>query len=73
MDRRYDILEAESVRDIESYHNNIFDKNIKKTKTNSAGEKVEINAERMPYIVIIIDELADIMTSYPRDLRRLPR
>ena len=50
MDRRYDILEAESVRDIESYHNH------------GGG------SDRLPYIVIIIDELADIMSSYPREL-----
>ncbi|MFA6524234.1 MAG: DNA translocase FtsK 4TM domain-containing protein [Candidatus Paceibacterota bacterium] len=68
MDRRYDILEAESVRDIESYHNNVFNKNIKKTKTNSDGKEEEVNADRLPYIVIIIDELADIMSSYPREL-----
>jgi len=68
MDRRYDILEAESVRDIESYHKNVFDKHIKKTKTNSEGVEEEINADRLPYIVIIIDELADIMSSYPREL-----
>ncbi len=59
MDRRYDILEAESVRDIESYHANVFGK---KTK---AADEIE---ERMPYIVIVIDELADIMSSYPREL-----
>ncbi len=68
MDRRYDILESESVRDIESYHNTIFGKKPKKTKTNDAGEEVEIEGDRMPYIVIIIDELADIMSSYPREL-----
>ena len=68
MDRRYDILETESVRDIESYHNNVLGKSPKKTKKNDAGVDVEIDAERMPYIVIIIDELADIMTSYPREL-----
>ncbi|MFA6520214.1 MAG: DNA translocase FtsK 4TM domain-containing protein [Candidatus Paceibacterota bacterium] len=68
MDRRYDILEAESVRDIESYHNNVFNKSPKKTKKNSEGVDEEINADRMPYIVIIIDELADIMSSYPREL-----
>jgi S-DNA-T family DNA segregation ATPase FtsK/SpoIIIE len=68
MDRRYDILEAESVRDIESYHNNVFGKSTKKTKTDENGDKVEIEADRMPYIVIIIDELADIMSSYPREL-----
>ncbi|MCE9548845.1 DNA translocase FtsK [Candidatus Nomurabacteria bacterium] len=68
MDRRYDILEAESVRDVESYHNNVFNKNPKKTKTNDEGEEVEVDADRMPYIVIIIDELADIMSTYPREL-----
>lgn len=68
MDRRYDILEAESVRDIESYHNNVYGKKSKKTKTNDAGEVIESDTERMPYIVILIDELADIMTAYPREL-----
>lgn len=68
MDRRYDILETESVRDIESYHTNIFGKNPKKMKTNAEGEKVEVDADRLPYIVIIIDELADIMSAYPREL-----
>ncbi|MFA6353829.1 MAG: DNA translocase FtsK 4TM domain-containing protein [Candidatus Paceibacterota bacterium] len=68
MDRRYDILEAESVRDIESYHSNVFNKNPKKKRTNSVGEEEEINADRMPYVVIIIDELADIMSTYPREL-----
>ncbi len=68
MDRRYDILGAESVRDIESYHNSVAGGKIKKTKTNVAGEEVESEPDRMPYIVIIIDELADIMTAYPREL-----
>lgn len=56
MDRRYDVLQAESVRDIESYHSTVWSKS-------KDGE-----AERMPYIVIIIDELADIMQAYPREL-----
>ena len=68
MDRRYDILETESVRDIGSYHENVFGKGPKKTKTNSDGTTSEIEADRMPYIVIIIDELADIMSTYPREL-----
>ncbi|QQR50459.1 DNA translocase FtsK 4TM domain-containing protein [Candidatus Nomurabacteria bacterium] len=57
MDRRYDILQSHSVRDIESYHANIYSKK-------SAGG----TEDRMPYIVVIIDELADIMQSYPREL-----
>ncbi len=55
MERRYDILEKNSVRDIHSYHKNILAKDPK---------KVEV----LPYIVIVIDELADIMSTYPREL-----
>ena len=57
MDRRYDVLQAESVRDIESYHTTVY----AKAKNNS-------DVEKMPYIVILIDELADIMQAYPREL-----
>ena len=64
MDRRYDILETESVRDIESYHQNIWG-NQKKNKTLSGEESL---VDRLPYIIIIIDELADIMSAYPREL-----
>ncbi|MFA6273673.1 MAG: DNA translocase FtsK 4TM domain-containing protein [Candidatus Paceibacterota bacterium] len=66
MDRRYDILEAESIQNIDSYHNNILGQ--KKTKKDENGEEVEISEDRMPYIVIMIDELADIMSAYPREL-----
>lgn len=61
MDRRYDILEKESVRDIQSYHKNV----IGRLKKGSPDEEA---ADPMPYIVIIIDELADIMQAYPREL-----
>lgn len=59
MERRYNILEQSQVRDIESYHKNI----VEKSKPDA-----ENAPDRMPYIVIIIDELADIMQSYPREL-----
>ena len=84
MERRYDILEAEKVRDIDSYHKNVYApalenylKEIKElnsnTKKNEDGENEDPEdtprvPERMPYIVIVIDELADIMTAYPREL-----
>ena len=60
MERRYNILEAETVRDIDSYHKTIVEP--AKKKGGSEGP------EPMPYIVIVIDELADIMQSYPREL-----
>ena len=65
MDRRYDILESESVRDIESYHKNVLQKSL--DKLGSDKNSVEL-PETMPYIVIVIDELADIMANYPREL-----
>ena len=68
MERRYEMLEAESVRDIDSYHKNVLAPELKKLagKKNTADEK-EI-PDLMPYIVIVIDELADIMSTYPREL-----
>ena len=60
MDRRYNILEGEQVRDVESYHKTVFEPAKKK-----GGDDLP---EAMPYIVIVIDELADIMQTYPREL-----
>ena len=67
MDRRYDILEAEAVRDIQSYHGNILAPALIKLKKKELQSGASL-PESMPYIVIIIDELADIMQSYPREL-----
>jgi S-DNA-T family DNA segregation ATPase FtsK/SpoIIIE len=64
MDRRYDILEKNKVRDIESYHKNILSPALEKFKKDKTGEVPEL----MPYIVVVIDELADIMQAYPREL-----
>lgn len=70
MDRRYDILESESVRDIESYHKNVLEPELKKLeKLSSEKTDAEMKLpELMPYIIIVIDELADIMSTYPREL-----
>ncbi|MFC1802121.1 DNA translocase FtsK 4TM domain-containing protein [Patescibacteria group bacterium] len=67
MERRYDILESESVRDIQSYHKNIVEPALSKPIKTSEKEDVSL-PEKMPYIVVIIDELADIMQAYPREL-----
>ena len=70
MDRRYDILQAAGVRDVDSYHKNIYEPSLKKVKVKKDGEEVaeERGPDPMPYIVIVIDELADIMQTYPREL-----
>jgi S-DNA-T family DNA segregation ATPase FtsK/SpoIIIE len=67
MDRRYDILESEKVRDIESYHKNILAPALKRYENKKSGDDIPM-PETMPYIVIIIDELADLMQAYPREL-----
>ena len=62
MERRYDILEQHRVRDISSYHSSVVTPAI-----NKKGDADDV-PEAMPYIVVVIDELADIMSSYPREL-----
>ncbi len=67
MDRRYDILEKNSVRDIDSYHKNILLPKLKKLEGKKDVPNDDI-PDPMPYIIIIIDELADLMQAYPREL-----
>ena len=54
MERRYEVLSDYNARDILSFNNIIF----KKREENSF----------MPYLVIIIDELADLMAAYGREV-----
>ncbi len=54
MDRRYDLLSIRHCRDIAGF--------------NAAVAKEENGPDMLPYIVIIIDELADIMLSFPREV-----
>lgn len=67
MDRRYNILETERVRDIASYHSSVLAPALEKAAKNG-GESDKPLPEAMPYIVLFIDELADIMQTYPREL-----
>ncbi len=62
MERRYNILEQVRVRDIDSYHTNIVAPALE------AMDPDKPMPEAMPYIVVIVDELADIMSAYPREL-----
>lgn len=68
MERRYNILEEHAVRDVESYHQNVLAPALERLKKKGSPEEGEVVPEAMPYIVIIIDELADIMQTYPREL-----
>jgi len=58
MDSRYRMLSEEGVRDIDSYNN--------KLETLDTEEK---QLRWLPYIVVIIDELADLMMVAPSDVK----
>jgi len=72
MDRRYDILEFNAAKDIDSYHKNILAPELRKVeelkKKGTYDPSKHVVPETMPFIVIVIDELADIMMAYPREL-----
>lgn len=68
MERRYDVLQKHSVRDISSYHATIVKPKHKDLSPEDIEEMAGTLPEKMPYIVIIIDELSDIMSAYPREL-----
>lgn len=69
MERRYDILQSEKVRDLDSYHTNIYGPAKTAYEADTSEDKDEDSLpEPLPYIVIVMDELADLMQAYPREL-----
>ncbi|KKS38538.1 MAG: translocase FtsK protein [Parcubacteria group bacterium GW2011_GWA2_42_14] len=55
MDKRYELLSQEKTRDILSY-------NAKISQVQNTDKEI------LPYIVIVVDELADLMVAYPREV-----
>lgn len=69
MERRYDILEAEKVQNIKSYHENVYRPAKEAWEAAGSDEEERLNLpEALPYIVIILDELNDLMQAYPREI-----
>lgn len=60
MTRRYNLIQEKKVRDIESY-NQAIEGEINKIGVNEDNEANIETTKKMPYIVIIIDEFADLM------------
>ena len=72
MARRYDILQAEGIQGLELYHTNVYHPAKKAWEANGSLEEEKDNLpEPLPYIVIILDELNDLMQAYPRELEAL--
>lgn len=71
MERRYDTLSEHKLQDIGGYHNEVVAPAFAKyEKAKEKGKDVSDMEmpEPMPHVVVIIDELADIMSTYPKEL-----
>ncbi len=71
MERRLDILQEHGVQNIGSYHESVVAPAFSKygaLKAKGADLSDQEMPDPMPHIVIIIDELADIMSAHPREL-----
>ena len=71
MERRYKLLAENKIRDIKTYNQNLKSGAKKITVADEAGVPQEHKDGAMPYIVIVIDELADLMMVASRDVEGL--
>ena len=67
MTRRYNLIQEKRVRDIESY-NQAIEGDIDKIGVNEDNEASLEPVSKLPYIVIIIDEFADLMMVASKDV-----
>lgn len=71
MERRYDLFSRIGARNMESYNSKVRklqQKQLSLDIEDSEQEKVEQPPEPLPYIVIVLDELADLMMVAARDV-----
>ncbi len=68
MERRYKMLQSVGSRDIISYRKKKKEGKTIKYTDPETGETVEEELKDMPYIVIVIDELADLMSSHGKEV-----
>lgn len=68
MDIRYKMFSDMQARNIDSFNKNLKKLSSKKALEAKLGKKIDWNFQEMPYIVIVIDELADLMLTQGREV-----
>ncbi|MGV9002068.1 MAG: DNA translocase FtsK 4TM domain-containing protein [Candidatus Saccharimonadaceae bacterium] len=71
MERRYKLLAEHKVRDIKTYNTLVQNGKTKIVVQDEDGHDQQHESGAMPYIVIVIDELADLMMVAARDVEAL--
>jgi S-DNA-T family DNA segregation ATPase FtsK/SpoIIIE len=64
MERRYAMMAAQGIRNIENYNQKVKDGTIRLL----AGEEGGMPPKRLPYVLVVIDELADLMIVSGREV-----
>jgi len=68
MEKRYKLFQEVGVRDILSYKEKLRSGEKRKLVDSETGEVSEEDLKNIPYIVIVVDELADLMGSHGKDV-----
>jgi len=68
MDRRYELLSSVGYRDIAGYNKAFDDGKIKAKKGQLGPDGEPRQFKRLPYILVVVDELADLMMVAARDV-----
>lgn len=71
MERRYKLLAEEKIRDIKTYNQRLRQRGRKISVEDEDGNVQQHEEGAMPYIVVVIDELADLMMIAARDVEAL--
>lgn len=68
MERRYKLLQGVGSKDIASFNKKAESGEVFKRVNQDTGEIIEEAVEKIPFIVIVIDELADLMASHGKEV-----
>jgi S-DNA-T family DNA segregation ATPase FtsK/SpoIIIE len=68
MEQRYRLLQDTGSRDLDSYHLKLSEGKKRRFIDPETGEEIEEDLKKLPYVVIIIDELADLMVAHGKEV-----